>query len=305
VGRGPGMRHPATGMDDLDQSIDALYAGPPGEFTAGRDALAKDLRAAGDQDAAARVRQLRRPTKIAAELNRLARGEPGAMGAAIDAEGALGEAQRGVLEGTATADDLRAAELHEAAAIAALSSDPAIRAALRLAARSPDGREDLRRGRISQDPVPDPGAALFGMGPVSVPPGTSPTPPAREPTPAPPQEDELAAVRAKRERASARQAAEATARAAARAERAAQEKLTKARRRATQAGTEARRAAEALERVTRELAQAQAQLSAKEDEARAAAEAEAGAESAAQEAAVHRQAADRAARDADEGGRPA
>jgi hypothetical protein len=295
-------------MDDLDQRIDALFAGAPGEFTAGRDALAKELRAAGEQDEAARVRQLRRPTKIAAELNRLARGEPGAMGAAIEAEGALEEAQRGVLEGTGTADELRAAERHEAAAIAALSSDHAIRAALRLAARSPDAREDLRRGRISQDPVADPGAALFGMGSLSVPPRTPPTPPsapAGKPAPAPPQEDELAAVRAKRERASARQAAEATARAAARAERAAQETLTKSRRRATQAGTEARRAAEALERVIRELAEAQAHMSVKEDEARAAAAAEADAEGAAQEAAAHRQAADRAVGDADEGGRPA
>ncbi len=292
-------------MDDLDQRIDALYAGAPGEFTAGRDALAKDLRAAGEQDEAARVRKLRRPTKIAAELNRLARGEPDAMGAAIEAESALEAAQRGVLEGTGTADDLRAAELHEAEAIAALSSDPAIRAALRLAARSPDEREDLRRGRISQDPVADPGAALFGMGSASVPPRTPPAPraaPAGEPEPEPAQEDELAAVRARRERASARQAAEATVRAAVRAERAAQEELTRARRRATQAGTEARRAAEALERVTRELAEAQAQLTAKEDEARAAAAAEADAEAAVQEAAADRQAAERAASDADEGG---
>ena len=296
------MRHPATGMDDLDQRIDALYAGAPGEFTAGRDALAKELRAAGEQDEAARVRQLRRPTKTAAELNRLARGEPEAMGAAIEAEGALEEAQRGVLEGTGTADELRAAEQHEAAAIAALSSDHAVRAALRLAARSPDARDDLRRGRISQDPVSDPGAALFGMGSVSVPPRTPPSEPARKPATAPPQEDELAAVRAKRERVSARQAAEATARAAARAERAAQETLTKARRRATQAGTEARRAAEALERVTRELAEAQAQMSAREDEARAAAAAEADAEGSAQEAAAHRQAADRAVREAEQGG---
>ena len=295
-------------MDDLDQRIDALYAGAPGEFTAGRDALAKDLRAAGDQDEAARVRQLRRPTKVAAELNRLARGEPEAMGVAIEAEGALEAAQRGVLDGTGTADDLRAAEQHEAAAIGALSSDPAIRAALRQAARSPEAREDLRRGRISQDPVADPGAGLFGMGPVSLPPPTSParpSAPAGEPALAPPRGDELAAVRARRERASARQAAEATARAAARAERVAQEELTRARRRATQAGTEARRAAEALERVTRELAEAQAQLSAKEDEARAAKAAEAEAEAAAQEAAAHRQAADRAAGDAEEGGTPA
>ena len=158
-------------MDDLDQRIDALYAGSPSDFTAGRDALAKDLRAAGERDEADRVRRLRRPTKIAAELNRLAREEPGGMAAAIDAEGALEAAQRGVLEGTGSADELRDAERREADAVAALSADPAIRAALRLAARSADARDDLRRGRISQDPEADPAAGLFGMGPVRFRPG--------------------------------------------------------------------------------------------------------------------------------------
>jgi hypothetical protein len=301
------MRHPAIRMDDLDDRIDALYAGAPGEFTAGRDALVKELRAGNLKDEADRVRRLRRPTKIAAELNRLARGEPRAMAAAIDAEAALEAAQRGVLEGTGSADDLRAAERHEAEAVAALSPDPAIRAALRLAARSPDAREDLRRGRISQDPEADPGAALFGMGPVSLPPRAAEPPPAARPasTPPPAQEDELAVARAKRERASSRQAAETAARAAVRAERAAQEELTTARRRATQAGTEARRAAEALERVARELAEAQAQLSAREDEARAAEAAEADAEAAARDAAAQREAADRAAAQAGEDGPPA
>ena len=298
------MRHPAIGMDDLDQRIDALYAGSPGEFTVGRDALAKDLRAAGEQDEAARVRQLRRPTKLAAELNRLAREEPEAMTAAIEAEGALEAAQRGVLEGTGSADDLRAAERHEATAIAALSPDPAVRAGLRQAARSPDAREELRRGRISQDPAADPGAGLFGMGPVSLPPraARTPAPPAAaRSAPPPPQGDELAAARARRERGSARQAAETAARAAARAERAAQEELTRAHRRATQADTERGRAVGVLEGLTRELAEAQAQLSAREDEAHEAAAAEADAQAVAQEAEAHRRAADRAVTEADGG----
>jgi hypothetical protein len=301
------MRHPASGMDDLDQRIDALYAGSPSEFTAGRDALAKDLRAAGQRDEADRVRRLRRPTKIAAELNRLARGEPATMAAAIEAEEALEAAQRGLLEGTGSADDLRTAERHEAEAVAALSPDPVIRAALRRAARSADARQDLRSGRISVEPEADP-AVLFGMGPVSLPPRPAGPPPAKAataPASSPARGDELAAVRAKRERASAREAAETAARAAVRAERAAQEELTRARRRATQAGTEARRAAEAAERVARQLAEAQALRSTREDEARAADAAEAAAEAAAEKAAAQREAAERAAAEGAEGGSPA
>ena len=63
-------------MDDLDDRLDALYAGPPGEFIATRNALAKALKADGQDEEAARVAALRRPTKLAAELNRLA-GERG------------------------------------------------------------------------------------------------------------------------------------------------------------------------------------------------------------------------------------
>jgi hypothetical protein len=297
------MRHSAVGMDDLDQRIDALYAGSPSDFTAARDALAGDLRAAGERDEADRVRRLRRPTKIAAELNRLAREEPGGMAAAIEAEGALEGAQRGVLEGTGSADELRDAERREAEAVGALSADPAIRAALRLAARSADARDDLRRGRISQDPEADPAAGLFGMGPVSVPPRPAEPAPVAPPPAAPPPAggDELAAARARRERASARQAAETAARAAARAERAAQEELNRARRRATQAGSEARRAAEVAERLARELDEARALQSAREDEARKAETAHTAAEAAAEEAAAQREAADRAAAQAEDG----
>ena len=286
-------------MDDLDQRIDALYAGSPSEFTAGRDALAKELRAAGQRDDADRVRRLRRPTKIAAELNRLARADPAAMAAAIAAEEALEAAQGGLLEGTGSADDLRTAERTEAEAVAALSPDPAIRAALRRAARSADARQDLRSGRISVEPEDDP-AGLFGMGSVPLAPRPAGPPPA-EPATAPPSSpaggDELAAARAKRERASAREAADTAARAAVRAERAAQEELARAHRRATQAATEARRAAEAADRLARQLAEARARQSAREDEARTAEAAEASAEAAAEEAAVQREAAERAARE--------
>ena len=62
-----------TPADALDASIDALYAGPPAEFVAGRDALAAQARAAGDRAEATRIKALRRPTIGAWYLNRAAR----------------------------------------------------------------------------------------------------------------------------------------------------------------------------------------------------------------------------------------
>lgn len=56
----------------LRKRLDPLYAGPPDEFVAGRDALAKELKAEGDADAAEAVKRLRRPSVAAALLNRVA-----------------------------------------------------------------------------------------------------------------------------------------------------------------------------------------------------------------------------------------
>src|SRR3954467_10186383 len=132
-------------MDDLDARLDALYAGPPGEFIATRNALAKELKAAGEADEAARVGGLRRPTKLAAELNRLARERPGEMAALLDAEEALADAQSALLEGKGDATALGGAVAAGGAPVAALATDPAVAAALRAAARREGERDDLRR----------------------------------------------------------------------------------------------------------------------------------------------------------------
>jgi hypothetical protein len=58
---------------DVDARLDALYAGPPDEFVAGRDALARDIAASGDAVGSARVRRLRRPTVAAWAVNQVAR----------------------------------------------------------------------------------------------------------------------------------------------------------------------------------------------------------------------------------------
>src|SRR5204863_285097 len=55
-----------------DPRLDELYREPPDGFVAARDRLAKELRAAGDGDEAARVKKLRRPTIGAWMINRVA-----------------------------------------------------------------------------------------------------------------------------------------------------------------------------------------------------------------------------------------
>lgn len=62
-------------MTDLTTSVAALFAGPVEQFVGERDALAKSLRAAGQSEAAAEVKALRRPTAAAAVLNQVA-GDP-------------------------------------------------------------------------------------------------------------------------------------------------------------------------------------------------------------------------------------
>ncbi len=75
---------------DLDAMVDALYAGPPEEFVAARDALARAVAASGDDIGAARVRRLRRPTVAGWAVNQVARTRPDDVAALV----ALGDELR-------------------------------------------------------------------------------------------------------------------------------------------------------------------------------------------------------------------
>ncbi|GAA1018361.1 hypothetical protein Aple_098590 [Acrocarpospora pleiomorpha] len=61
---------------DLNDAADTLYALPPAEFTAARDALAKEVKAAGNATLAREIGKLRRPTVVAWAVNQLARQNP-------------------------------------------------------------------------------------------------------------------------------------------------------------------------------------------------------------------------------------
>ncbi len=95
-----------------DEQIDDLYDLEPGEFTVARNALAKRLKGEGHKEVAAAVAKLRRPTLVAWAINQVARRQPEALEALIDAAAAVATAQRDLLAGGQPAD-LRAARYNQ------------------------------------------------------------------------------------------------------------------------------------------------------------------------------------------------
>jgi hypothetical protein len=78
-----------------EQALDAIYAGPQDDFIRGRDALAKELRAAGDNAGAKAVKRLRKPSKAAWVLNAFALEEPEAVERYLGLAGELRKASSG------------------------------------------------------------------------------------------------------------------------------------------------------------------------------------------------------------------
>jgi hypothetical protein len=139
-----------------------LYSLPPEEFTAARNALAKELKAAGDKDGAAEVAKLRRPSVGAHALNQVAHEQPDLIEAALDAGIALREASEAAAEGDAsglrdaTVAERAAAQLVAKAAKPHLGSRgdalvPALLATLRAGALDEDVAEQLRTGTLSSE----------------------------------------------------------------------------------------------------------------------------------------------------------
>jgi hypothetical protein len=93
--------------------IDDLFALPLDEFTSTRNALAKQLKQAGDAEAAEQVRSLAKPSVSAWTVNQLARREPEAVRSLLNVASRLRSAQERSLKGDRTADELRAAQAEE------------------------------------------------------------------------------------------------------------------------------------------------------------------------------------------------
>lgn len=70
--------------DPLAQSIDELYGGDPDAFMQRRTELVKAARDSGDQRVAKQIGALRKPTRSAYAINRLARADPDAIGRLLE-----------------------------------------------------------------------------------------------------------------------------------------------------------------------------------------------------------------------------
>ena len=174
----------------MAEAVDELFGLPLEEFTAARNRLAKE---SGDPS----VRSLAKPTVPAWVVNQLARREAALVGRLVES----GEAQaRALREGgalrEAQAEERKAvgelvkrarAILEEAGRSATSPTLDRVAATLTAGAQTPEGREALRAGRLSEEIEPAGFDALAGM---SVAPGKRRSEP----------RDELAEKRRERER---------------------------------------------------------------------------------------------------------
>ena len=119
-----------------------LYGLDPDQFTAARNALAKQLRTDGDKAEAALVAKLRRPPATAWALNRVVRERPGVVDAVLDAGADLRVATESALEGDASR--LRTAQAWERRAV-----DNAASAAAAVLTAAGHGGGDAARQRMA------------------------------------------------------------------------------------------------------------------------------------------------------------
>jgi hypothetical protein len=162
--------------------IGELFAKPPAEFTATRNALAKELRGKGDEEGAKRLLALRRPTAALWATNQLARRAAGDLAALLESTESMRKMQA---RGGGAGDDLRAAMGEQRAALARLetAAQDALReaglsvsqAVLRTvqrtlqaaAAGDRDLRDSLRKGTLESEQEPAGFEALLGAAPAT------------------------------------------------------------------------------------------------------------------------------------------
>jgi hypothetical protein len=156
---------PLAAVPDLDAELDALYSLPLEEFTKARNDLASRLKKAHQDDVAAEVRALKKPSAVAWAANSLARGERELVGELLASGERLRETQQRALAGKAGADEVLEASASERDAVRALlaaartqlgaRATPALLdrlgQTLRAAAVDEVARSLLERGRLTDE----------------------------------------------------------------------------------------------------------------------------------------------------------
>ena len=163
---------------ELERELDGLYQLPLREFTSARDELAKRLRADGERERAEQVKGLRKPPAAVWLVNRLARERELDVQRLAKAGAALAKSQKNAASGgrgsnaflEARRDEHRALErLAQAAGETAtregVSGSVVDRATqtLRAAALTDEGRELLKRARLTEELAPPGFEALTGV----------------------------------------------------------------------------------------------------------------------------------------------
>jgi len=152
-------------VPNLESELDELYALPLEQFTKARNDLATRLRKAHQEDVAAAVRSLKKPSVVAWAANRLAREQPKQIAALLQAAEQLREAQQRSLGGGASAEEVNEASAAEREAVRTLltSARSALGAratppllerlsqTLRAASIDDAGRRLLERGRLTEE----------------------------------------------------------------------------------------------------------------------------------------------------------
>jgi hypothetical protein len=185
----------AAGMDGADDAIDELYAGPLDDFVARRDQLARELRST-DRDAAAAVKQLRKPSRAAWAVNQAVRRSPGLLDDVLAAGRALRDAQQramreggGVPLNDATRARQRAVRALTDVAVDAIGPSgagarDAIEQTLTAASIDDDAADAVRAARLVQELEPPDIFAALDASPSRA--GSrAPKAPREKPTPAP------------------------------------------------------------------------------------------------------------------------
>jgi hypothetical protein len=221
----------------MEDDVDRLYGLPLDEFVGARDELAKQLRGEDRREEAEQVKALRKPPVAVWLVNQIARERELDVRRLLDSAEALRKAQAAGSEEFAEArrDETHALERLAAAAreIAGREgsgqavADRALQT-VRAAAATDEGRELLRRGRLTEELEPVGFEALSGLVPSGRPRKKKAPPPKRPSKQARDRVERLrkaereaaqAAERAEKEAARLREAAETAAAARARAEK--------------------------------------------------------------------------------------
>ena len=158
---------------DFEAELDRLYGLPLGEFTAARDELAKRLRTEGENERAETIKQLRKPTAAVWLVNQLAHERQLDVQRLLKAGEALAESQANAA--TESFSEARQDEQHALAQLAKAAHEiaaqagfgaPAVdraTATLRAASLTGEGRELLKRGRLTEELEPPGFEALTGL----------------------------------------------------------------------------------------------------------------------------------------------